>query len=190
MSPELLLARDVLAHLSHHGDRLVCAESCTAGLVSATLAAIPGASNQLCGSAVVYRSGTKMAWLGVPEEVLCDVARGDVCHETAVLMAEAALTRTPEATLAVSITGHLGPQAPEGFDGVAFIGWARQHGADRDSGARRIQLQSPAPIDTSDIEHRQARQREAVCAVLQTVLNLDHFVGLMTSSVGPHSTES
>jgi len=39
-------------------------------------------------------------------------------------MAEGALLKTPEAQFAVSITGHLGPDAPEGLDGVVFLGVA------------------------------------------------------------------
>ncbi len=72
MSPDHQLARDVLSLLERHHDRIVCAESCTAGLVSATLAAIPGASKFLCGSAVVYRNATKTNWLHVPAELLDD----------------------------------------------------------------------------------------------------------------------
>jgi nicotinamide-nucleotide amidase len=173
MSPDHQLAREVLTLLDQHQDRIVCAESCTAGLVSATLAAIPGASKFLCGSAVVYRNATKTNWLSVPEEILDDPARGDVCHETAVLMAEGALATTPEATVAVSITGHLGPQAPMGLDGVAFIGWAWRANPSRSAGstARQIQLTGPAPTPPREIELRVARQMEAMQLVLKTVIN-------------------
>jgi nicotinamide-nucleotide amidase len=172
MSPDHQLAHEVLTLLEQHEDRIVCAESCTAGLVSATLAAIPGASRFLCGSAVVYRNATKTSWLQVPADLLSDPARGDVCHETAVRMAEGALTATPEATIAVSITGHLGPQAPEGLDGVAFIGWAWRASSSRAAGstARQIQLTSPVPAPPREVELRVARQREAMRQVLQTVI--------------------
>lgn len=172
MSPDHQLARDVLSLLERHQDRIVCAESCTAGLVSATLAAIPGASKFLCGSAVVYRNATKTHWLHVPAELLDDPARGDVCHETAVRMAEGVLAATPEATIAVSITGHLGPQAPEGLDGVAFIGWAWRENFSRTAGstARPIQLTSPVPAPPHEVELRVARQLEAMRQVLQTVI--------------------
>lgn len=170
MSPDQLLADEVLTLLKQHQDRIVCAESCTAGLVSATLAAIPGASQFLCGSAVVYRDATKTSWLHVPADVLS--VHGDVSHETAVLMAEGALASTPEATIAVSITGHLGPHAPEGLDGVAFIGWAWRANSSRAAGstARQIHLTGPAPIPPHEVELRVARQMEAMRQVLQTVV--------------------
>lgn len=169
MSPDHQLARNVLSLLDQHQDRIVCAESCTAGLVGATLAAIPGASKFLCGSAVVYCDATKTGWLHVPADVLS--VYGDVSHETAVLMAEGALASTPEATIAVSITGHLGPQAPAGLDGVAFIGWAWRANASRAAGstARQIHLTGPAPVPPREIELRVARQMEAMRLVLRTV---------------------
>lgn len=172
MSTDISLAREVLTRLEQHGDRIVCAESCTAGLVSATLAAIPGASKFLCGSAVVYRNATKTGWLKVPADLLEDADRGDVCHETALRMAEGVLGTTPEATLAVSVTGHLGPLAPEGLDGVAFIGWAWRADRSRRAGSsfRKIQLQGPAPTSSSDIELRVARQQEAMQQVLLTIV--------------------
>lgn len=170
MSLDHLLADEVLNLLKHHEDRIVCAESCTAGLVSATLAAIPGASQFLCGSAVVYRDATKTSWLNVPADVLS--AHGDVSHKTAVLMAEGALASTPEATIAISITGHLGPHARDGLDGVAFIGWAWRAKSSRAAGstARQIHLTGPAPIPPHEIELRVARQMEAMRQVLQTVV--------------------
>lgn len=170
MSPDHQLAHEVLSLLKQHEDRIVCAESCTAGLVSATLAAIPGASTFLCGSAVVYRDATKTSWLQVPADVLS--AHGDVSPETAVLMAEGALAATSEATIAVSITGHLGPQAPDGLDGVAFIGWAWRANSSRAAGsmARKIHLTGAAPIPPREIELRVARQLEAMRLVLQTVV--------------------
>jgi len=99
--------------------KIVFAESCTAGLISATLARTPGASNFHCGSAVVYRLDTKTHWLSVPASMLIDP--GAVSEPVAASMAEGALAHTPEADLAVSITGHLGPNAPESQDGLVFV---------------------------------------------------------------------
>ncbi len=96
--------------------RIVFAESCTAGLIAATLARIPGISDYLCGSAVVYRNATKQNWLGVTSKCLDDP--GPVSREVAIEMAEGALDKTPEADLAASVTGHLGPDAPPDQDGL------------------------------------------------------------------------
>ncbi len=97
---------------------IVFAESCTCGLVAATLGEIPGISRWLCGSAVVYQEATKTAWIEVPERVIATF--GVVSAETAVAMAAGVLARTPHAELAVSVTGHLGPNAPPELDGVVY----------------------------------------------------------------------
>ena len=163
------IACEVLALLKQTGQRLVCAESCTAGLVSATLAGIPGASNSFCGSAVVYRNATKSGWLGVPPAVLDDPTRGDVCEETAILMAQGVLAMTPEASVSVSVTGHLGPGSPPGLDGAVDIGWAVRDPT-RSTPlivlSQRVQLEEPAPVDAQDIASRVARQTEATLRVL------------------------
>lgn len=118
------LAARVLQLLRLSGNQLVCAESCTAGMISSTLAGIPGASQHLCGSVVVYRNAVKSAWLGVPCDVLDDPHRGAVCAETAEAMARGVLEMAPGATISLSITGHLGPDAPPELDGVIYVGWA------------------------------------------------------------------
>jgi PncC family amidohydrolase len=135
--------------------RLVFAESCTAGLASATLSEAPGISQWHCGSAVTYRETTKSAWLGVSPE---DIAKYNVVSaEVAQQMAAGVLKITPEADFAASITGHLGPDAPPQLDGIVFIGIAlrkRGHVA-----AKRCQLTTT---------QRHQRQCEAAQLVLET----------------------
>ena len=180
-----LMAGEVLTLLEQTGRRLVCAESCTAGLVSATLAGIPGASNYLCGSAVVYRNATKTEWVGVPREVLDDPARGDVCEETATLMAQGVLAATSEASVSVSVTGHLGPGSPVGLDGVIYIGWAERDVNQRAisrSKCIRVELQEPAPQDRDDVPRRVARQAAATLSVLHVVR--DALCQIVESSKG------
>lgn len=166
------LAREVLGLLQRLNLRLVCAESCTAGLVAATLGGIPGASNFLCGSAVVYRNQTKIEWLGVSPAVLEDPNQGDVCEGTAIQMARGALIATSEATVAASITGHLGPGSPAGLDGVAYLGWARRSvssPAEIRGHAQRLELREPPPASPAEVARRVARQMEATLAVLQLI---------------------
>lgn len=168
----LALARDILPLLEQTNRRIVCAESCTAGLVSAALAGIPGASQWLCGSAVVYRDATKRAWIGLSEELLNDPDRGAVCEQTAILMAQGVLAATPEASVSVSVTGHLGPEAPAGQDGVVYIGWGERTAQVPPSvilRCERVTLQSPAPFDRHDLARRAARQTEAARRVLRLI---------------------
>jgi len=116
------LAEQVASDLKRTQRRVVFAESCTGGMVSAVLARIPGISDFLCGSAVVYRLDTKTRWLGIPHSVL--ESHGAVSEVVARMMAENVLARTPESDLGVSITGHLGPDVPTNQDGLVFIGMA------------------------------------------------------------------
>lgn len=102
--------------------RVVTAESCTGGLVAASLAGFAGISEWLCGGLVVYRNSAKAAFLGISDDLLQDP--GPVSAAVCERMAIEALERTPEADLAVSVTGHLGPDAPAGLDGVVFCGAA------------------------------------------------------------------
>ena len=166
------LAREILELLRRLNRKLVCAESCTSGLVVATLGGIPGASNHLCGSAVVYRSEAKIAWLGVSEAVLSDPQQGDVCAETALQMARGVLMQTPIASVAVSVTGHLGPGSPPELDGVVYIGWAERetHSSQKiQVRAHRIDLQEPTPVNASDMTRRVARQKESAREVLLVI---------------------
>jgi nicotinamide-nucleotide amidase len=151
----------------HH--KLVLAESCTAGLVAHTLSRIPGASNWLCGSAVVYRDGTKAAWLDVSAESRADPAIGAVSEQTALAMCRGAIAHTPEATLAASITGHIGPNAPEGLDGVVYIA----AGTTKETVARRVRLTSELPASSDCPTLRVYRQCVAALVLLEL---LDEFV--------------
>jgi len=99
---------------------LAVAESCTGGLIASSLARIPGISDSLCGSFVVYRELSKQKWLHIPASLL--KKKGAVSQEVAAQMAHSALRRTPEADMALAITGHLGPTASPQNEGIVFIG--------------------------------------------------------------------
>src|SRR5689334_8622947 len=113
-------ARRVACLLKAADYKVVFAESCTGGLVSGALTKIAGISNYHCGGVVVYRNETKMAYLGIPAAVL--KSPGPVSVEVAELMAKNVLKKTPEADIAVSVTGHLGPDAPPELDGRVYVG--------------------------------------------------------------------
>ncbi len=142
--------------LRSHAQRLVLAESCTGGLVAASLAALPGVSQWFCGSAVTYREATKQAWLGIaPETIRAETAVSETVTQA---MARAALQRTAEADLAAAVTGHLGPDAPEPLDGVLFVACARRSTSGIETTIERHDL-----VTTG----RPNRQREAAEFVLR-----------------------
>ncbi len=86
--------------------KIAAAESCTGGLVAATLTEIAGSSDVFERGFVTYSNEAKIAMLGVPASVL--EAHGAVSRETAEAMAAGALAHAP-VDLAVSITGIAGP---------------------------------------------------------------------------------
>ncbi len=167
-NPLYAMLTRVRDRLQVRGDRLVLAESCTAGLVAAELGLIPGISEFLCGSMVVYRTQTKASWLGISPEDLADPAIGPVSATVTMALAEAILVKTPEATISAAITGHLGPGSPLEMDGQLFFSF-RRRGRDiygDSSNAESYQLSSPPPADSLDLLGRGARQKEAAFAFL------------------------
>ncbi len=113
------LVRRIAALLKQQNLKVVFAESCTGGLVAGALTQVPGISDHHCGGVVVYRNATKRAYLGIPARLLKDP--GPVSEVVAREMAARVLGLTPEADIAASVTGHLGPGAPPELDGVVFI---------------------------------------------------------------------
>jgi nicotinamide-nucleotide amidase len=104
---ELLVEARALLDLCRAKKLMIAtAESCTGGLVAATLTEIPGSSDVVERGFVTYSNAAKTAMLGVPADVIARF--GAVSRETAGAMAQGALAHSP-ADLAVSITGIAGP---------------------------------------------------------------------------------
>ena len=120
MSPLETAAVTLSDRLRERAHTLVLAESCTGGLAAAALVGVSGASDLLAGSFVTYQTVSKAAWLGVSTETLGRF--GPVSGEVAAAMAAGAAVRTPGATIAAAITGHLGPDAPPGMNGLLVVG--------------------------------------------------------------------
>ena len=162
------IAKSIRDQLQASNARLVTAESCTAGRIAATLASIPGISQWLCGGFIVYRSGSKHAWLGIPTNILDDPAHGPVSPLTSDLLCRAALERTPEASWSLSITGEIGPGAPTSTDGHCFAAITCRSS----STIRRKQLilQNPPPVNSEDITGRIMRLEEATLQALEFLL--------------------
>lgn len=158
--PVFASALNLATGLRENGLKIVFAESCTAGLVSATLARIPGISDYHCGSAVVYRLDTKHRWIDVPEALLLDP--GPVSQVVAEAMARGVLEKTPEADMAAAITGHLGPNAPAGMDGLVWMAIARRGSAGIST--RSVVLSAEGRGDQT---LRESRQEDAADRLLQ-----------------------
>jgi nicotinamide-nucleotide amidase len=102
------------------GLSLAAAESCTGGLVSARLTAVPGASDVFRGGVVAYSNEVKMRELEVPPEVL--KRHGAVSAEAAEAMADGARAEL-DADVAVAVTGVAGPGGgtPKKPVGLVFV---------------------------------------------------------------------
>ncbi|WP_182867205.1 CinA family protein [Rhodopirellula sp. JC639] len=151
-------ARRLVELLGEKRQTLVLAESCTGGLIAATLATIPGVSAWLAGSLVVYQEASKQRWLGVAEETLAEhtAVSAPVAHQ----MVAGALHTTPHADLAASVTGHLGPNAPAEFDGLIYVGVGRRGQPPRTWG---VELKAPKRV---------GRQRESALVVIDTLIGV------------------
>ena len=125
-SPERL-ARRLLAAVGTVGGGsgsfgpLAAAESCTGGLASAMLTAVPGASAAFGFGVVSYSNRAKTDFLGVPPELLA--AHGAVSEEVASAMCAGLLARG--AGCGFSITGIAGPEGggPAKPVGTVCFGW-------------------------------------------------------------------
>lgn len=94
------------------GVTLGCAESCTGGLVSGSLTAVPGSSDVVRGGVVSYAVPVKHEVLGVPSRVFDDPSLGAVSRECAEAMARGA-REALGCDVAVSVTGIAGPGGEE-----------------------------------------------------------------------------
>jgi nicotinamide-nucleotide amidase len=132
---ERSVAEIVLGLCRERGLTLATAESCTGGLVSARLTAVPGASAAFVGGVIAYANDVKLAELGVPEALLEE--HGAVSAEVAQAMAHGARKRLG-ADVGVAITGVAGPDGgtPEKPVGLVFVHAAGPDGEE----ARRTEL--------------------------------------------------
>lgn len=90
---------------------LSTAESCTGGLLSAAVTAVPGASVVFSCGVIAYTAACKRDLLAVPEQLLSE--HGTVSAAAASAMADG-VRRKENTSLSVAITGVAGPDPSEG----------------------------------------------------------------------------
>ncbi|MFN0044364.1 MAG: CinA family protein [Alphaproteobacteria bacterium] len=115
----------LLAQCRAMGLKIATAESCTGGLLSAALTAIPGSSDIFERGFATYSNEAKAECLGVPLALIA--AHGAVSAEVARAMADGALARSA-AQLSVAVTGVAGPGGGGEAKpvGLVFIAVARR----------------------------------------------------------------
>lgn len=107
--------------------RIATAESCTGGLIAASLTAVPGSSLVVERGFVTYSNEAKIEMLGVPAELI--ERRGAVSIEVALAMVDGALKHSP-ADIAIVTTGIAGPGggSAEKPVGLVHIAVGRRNG--------------------------------------------------------------
>lgn len=120
------LSERVVHRLTERSETVACAESLTAGLLSATIADTPGASGVLLGGIVAYAPRAKVELLGIEAALLDRV--GTVDSSVAAAMAEGTRERF-RATWGLATTGVAGPGPAEGKSaGTVHVGLAGPSG--------------------------------------------------------------
>lgn len=127
--PLVTLAERLQGICLGRGLTVATAESCTGGLVAATITDVAGSSGYFVGGIVSYADDAKRALLDVPAEMLA--AHGAVSAQVARAMAIGARARLG-ASLGVSVTGVAGPAggSAEKPVGLTYVGVADASGAD------------------------------------------------------------
>jgi nicotinamide-nucleotide amidase len=109
--------------LRRRGRTVAAAESCTAGLLGATLTSVAGSSAWFRGGVVVYANDLKIALAGVSARTL--ERFGAVSEEVARELARGARTRCA-ADYGIGVTGIAGPDGgtPDKPVGLVYVAWA------------------------------------------------------------------
>lgn len=100
------LAALVLEALERRAARLAVAESCTGGILSERITAVPGASRTFVGGVVAYANEVKASALDVPDALV--VQHGAVSEPVVRAMAEG-VARRFHAGASLAVTGIAGP---------------------------------------------------------------------------------
>ena len=121
------LVSELVVLLEEKNLKLATAESCTGGLLAATLTQKPGVSRVFERGFVTYSNEAKIEMLNVSAALIA--GKGAVSAEVASAMARGALINS-RADVAVSITGIAGPDGgtPDKPVGLVHFGCAMKNG--------------------------------------------------------------
>ena len=135
-------AERLLAAMRARGLKLATAESCTGGLISALVTAVPVVSDVFERGFVTYSNSAKIGLLGIDFDLL--ERYGAVSAETAAAMAEGAL-RGSAADVSLAVTGIAGPDGgtPEKPVGLVYLGLAVRG---RPTRTRELRLGNPGRV--------------------------------------------
>jgi len=137
--------------------KIATAESCTGGMLSSYITAVPGASRVFEMGITTYSNRIKNSILKVTEETLKNY--GAVSRQTATEMAQN-VRNISRADIGVSVTGVAGPDGQDGYSaGVVFIGISNKN----ETFVHKLEIE---PVDRNFI------RENAVIKLLDFVLEL------------------
>lgn len=114
------MEEEVVRLLKEKGLKISFVESCTGGLLCATLINVSGASSVIEQSFVTYSDRAKHKLVGVKKKTLRE--HGAVSRKTAKEMAKGG-AKTAKSDICVSVTGVAGPDTEENKPvGLVFVG--------------------------------------------------------------------
>lgn len=153
-------AQELVTYLREKKLSICTAESCTGGLIAASIVDIPGASEIFEEGYITYSDFAKMKILGVSSDTIrqYSVVSSPVAEE----MAEGAAKKS-RADIAVAITGYAGPGAAEDgtVAGTVYIGICYQEHT----------YSYHLRLDGGRNEVRRQAADEALALVLETLQN-------------------
>ena len=115
------LSKQLLQACYEKNIKLLTAESCTGGLLSANITAIAGSSGVFSYGLICYSNEAKKKFLNVRNRTI--ESYGAVSHETVKEMLAGLCNQAKSETLAIAISGVAGPQKSEAKPvGLVFIG--------------------------------------------------------------------
>jgi len=112
------LAEDLLKTCLAKSLKVTTAESCTGGLVSGLISAVPVSSAIFSRGFITYSNRSKGEMLGVPAHMF--MSHGAVSEECARSMADGAL-KTAHADISVAVTGIAGPSGATDTKPVGLV---------------------------------------------------------------------
>jgi nicotinamide-nucleotide amidase len=174
-------ARILFKDLLEGGLSIVCAESCTGGMVASAITDIPGSSAVLWGGVVAYSNESKSRLLGVPPEAIAEF--GAVSREVARAMAGGALDLgrgawrgnhgEAGADLALAITGIAGPTGGSPEKPVGLVWFAFRSAAPGDiEGPAGLSSEEYAIFDGDRLSIREAAAERAMLRAAELARSL------------------
>lgn len=151
------LGLKAVALLKENNMTVATAESCTGGLVSAYITAVPGTSSAFELGVTSYSCRIKNEILGVDGETLDSL--GAVSRETAYQMA-VNVRNLADSSIGVSVTGVAGPDGSEGHaPGLVYIALAYDGGV-------RVKELNIEPLSRNYV------RETAVCEIFKLIIEI------------------